>query len=82
MFNEYKDILSVKELCEALDICETVAYRLLRENQIKHKRIGNIYKIPKKFLIEYMEVLTEIDNCDTVNMSYERYSISERGAIA
>lgn len=81
MFNEYKDILSVNDLCKALNICKSIAYKLLRENQIKYKRIGNIYKIPKKYLIEYIESLTTSTKRDTFNMNNERYSISERGAI-
>ncbi len=81
MFNEYKDILSVKELCEALHICQTTAYKLLREKKIKNIQIGKIYKIPKNHLIEYIEALTSFNSCGTLNMNNERYSISERGAI-
>lgn len=81
MFEKYKDILSVKELCKALNICQSIAYKLLKENQIKYIRIGNIYKIPKKYLIEYIEALTSCNKRDTLNMDNERYSISERGAI-
>ena len=47
MFKNIKDILSVGELCDVLNIGKTTAYRLLREGEIKAVRIGRIYKIPK-----------------------------------
>ena len=42
MFNEYKDILSVKELCTALHICQTTAYKLLREKNKKYTNRENL----------------------------------------
>ena len=54
MFDDFPDILSVKDIMNALDIGRNKAYNLLQNNQIKFIRIGNTYKIPKTALIEYV----------------------------
>lgn len=54
MFAEYKDILSVENLTEILDIGLSTAYKLVRSGEIKSLKIGNSYKIPKIYLIEYV----------------------------
>lgn len=56
MLNKYKDILSVKDLCEILGIGKNTAYRLLKNGEIKSIRIGNKYKIPKRYLLEYLKI--------------------------
>ena len=54
MFNSYPDILSVKQLCEILDIGKNTAYRLLQSGEIKSIKIGKVYKIPKKEVFKYI----------------------------
>ena len=54
MFNSYPDVLSVKQLCEVLDIGKNTAYRLLQSGEIKSIKIGKVYKIPKKYLKEFL----------------------------
>ena len=54
MFNSYPDILSVKQLCEILDIGKNTAYRLLQSGEIKSIKIGKVYKIPKKEILKYI----------------------------
>ena len=54
MLKNYKDILSVEELCEILSIGKNTAYRLLKSGEIKSVRIGKIYKIPKKYVKAYI----------------------------
>ena len=54
MFNSYPDVLSVKQLCEILDIGKNTAYKLLQSGEIKSIKIGKVYKIPKKCLKEYI----------------------------
>lgn len=55
MFENYKDILNIDEMCEALNIGKNTAYQLLKSNKIRYRKIGKIYKIPKKSLIEYFD---------------------------
>jgi len=54
MLENYKDILNIKELCEAIDIGKNTAYKLLNTGEIKSVRIGKVYKIPKVWVIEYI----------------------------
>lgn len=54
MLKNYKDILSVEDLCEILSIGKNTAYRLLKSGEIKSVRIGKVYKIPKETLIKYI----------------------------
>ena len=54
MFNSYPDVLSVKQLCEILDIGKNTAYRLLQSGEIRSIKIGKVYKIPKKYVKAYI----------------------------
>ena len=58
MFNSYPDVLSVKQLCEILNIGKNTAYRLLQSGEIKSIKIGKVYKIPKKEVRRYIDRLT------------------------
>ena len=56
MFEQYPEILSIEQLCEILKIGRVKAYELLKANVIKNKRIGKKYIIPKKSLVEFLEM--------------------------
>ena len=58
MFNSYPDVLSVKQLCEILNIGKNTAYKLLQSGEIKSIKIGKVYKIPKKEVRRYIYRLT------------------------
>ena len=51
---EYSDILTVYDLMEILSIGKSVAYRLLRSGEIEHFRIGDMYRIPKRAVVDYL----------------------------
>lgn len=55
MFCEYPDILTIEQLQEALHIGRSMAYFLIRSDQIKSLRIGKAIRIPKKYLIDYVQ---------------------------
>lgn len=57
MFAKYPDVVSITQLSQMLHISEKLAYRLIRENQIAHLKIGRTYKIPKINVIQYLGVL-------------------------
>ena len=63
LFEEYSDIVTVKDPCEMLDIGKNTAYKLLNDGTIKSIKIGKIHKIPKIYLIEYIKQST----CNEVN---------------
>ena len=54
LFPDYPDVLSVELLCKALAIGKNTAYMLLAQKKIRSFRIGNVYKIPKQYLVEYI----------------------------
>jgi excisionase family DNA binding protein len=54
MFDNYPEILTVAQLCQMLQIGKNTAYKLLQSGVIKSIRIGAIYKIPKKVVIDYV----------------------------
>jgi hypothetical protein len=58
MFRDYPDVVNVEKMCEMLgDISTKTGYRMLKNNIIKHFMIGRIYKIPKIFILEYLNDL-------------------------
>lgn len=54
IFKDYPDVVSVEQLCAMLKIGKNTAYGLLRSGKIKAVRIGRQYRIPKKWVIEYI----------------------------
>lgn len=54
MFNSYPDILTVKQMAQALCICENSAYRLVNSHTVGCKRIGRKIIVPKQCLIDYV----------------------------
>lgn len=54
MFEKYKEIMTVYDLCESLGIGMNTALNLLKTGKIKAFKIGRIWKIPKDSLINYI----------------------------
>ena len=54
LFKEYPDIVEISQLSEMLNISKYSAYKLITENKIKHLVIGRKYRIPKVYVIEYI----------------------------
>ena len=54
MLDNYNDVLTVDEVCEVLRIGKNTVYKLLQSCQLKSKKIGKNYKIPKLYIIEYL----------------------------
>ena len=56
MLESYKDILTVKEVSELLDVTPQLTRTLIRSGKLKAIRVGREYRIPKKNMIEFLEV--------------------------
>lgn len=55
MFTSYPDIVNITQMRKMLGgIGVTLAYRLLKQRNIKSLKIGREYKIPKASIIEYL----------------------------
>ena len=54
MFEQYNDIMTVEDVCEALMIGRNRCYHLLGEGKLHGWRIGSVWKISKEAVIEYV----------------------------
>ena len=54
MFEQYEDIMTIDELCEALMIGRNRCYHLLGDGSIQGFRIGSVWKIPKESVIRFV----------------------------
>lgn len=49
------DVLTVQQLAAVLNISRRSTYQLLQNNLIRHRKIGRIYRISKRAVIDYLE---------------------------
>ena len=54
MLEEYADILTAEEACEALRIGYNAMYGLLNSGKLKGYRNGRVWRIPKVAVQEYI----------------------------
>ena len=54
MFEEYGDVLTAEEACEALRIGFNTLYDLLNSGKLKGYRNGRVWRIPRLALQEYI----------------------------
>ncbi len=54
MLEEYGDILTVDEACEALRVGSNALYTLLGSGKLKGFRNGRVWRIPKAAVQEYI----------------------------
>jgi excisionase family DNA binding protein len=52
MLENYRDVLTVREVAEALRIGKNAAYILVREKKIYSLRVGRKYLIPKELSVK------------------------------
>ena len=55
LYRNYGDVLTVMQLAEYLGISSNTAYTLLRKRRIRGRRIGGLWRITRKNIIEYLE---------------------------
>ena len=54
MFEDYPDVCSVDEACEALTIGKNTIYKLLNTHELEGLRIGNTWKVPRDSLRRFI----------------------------
>lgn len=54
MLNDYRDIMTVFDVAEALGIGKNRVYELMEAGELKAFRIGRIWKIPKRSVETYI----------------------------
>lgn len=62
MLEEYADILTVEEACEALRVGYNAMYKLLNSGKLKGYRNGRTWRIPKLAVREYILGCAKISN--------------------
>jgi len=59
MLDEIKTVLTICDLCSVLQIGKNTAYDLVNSGLIRCIRVKNRIRIPKQFLIEYIQQNSE-----------------------
>jgi excisionase family DNA binding protein len=54
MMRNYPDLMDVQHIQKILNIGRTKTYKLLKDGKIRSLRIGAEYRIPKAYLLEYL----------------------------
>lgn len=54
IFKDYPDVVSVEQLMDMLQIGQVLAYKLVKSGEIKSRKVGREYKIPKVNVIAYL----------------------------
>lgn len=54
MLDQYDDILTTEEVCEALKIGYNALYELLNSGRLKGYRNGRVWRIPKLAVQQYI----------------------------
>ena len=54
MLDNYNDLMSVEDLCEALMIGKNTAYCILNSGELKAYREGTRWKIPREAVRQYI----------------------------
>jgi excisionase family DNA binding protein len=54
MFENYPDVVNVKDLCEMLLVSKRSAYALIKSGELPAKRIGRLYRIRKADVIDFL----------------------------
>ncbi|MDD4772922.1 MAG: helix-turn-helix domain-containing protein [Eubacteriales bacterium] len=55
MFEDYPDVVTINDLVKMLNIGRNSAYKLIKEKKIKSIQIGKVHRIPKIYIIDYLE---------------------------
>ena len=56
IFTDYPDCVDINDLQRMLNIGRNKAYDLLKSQAIKNKKLGRIYIIPKKSVIDFLKL--------------------------
>ena len=54
MFQEFPDVMSLKEACKILGISTKTGYKLISNGQLRALKVGRSYRVPKVYLFTYL----------------------------
>lgn len=55
MFVDFPDVLTIADIKKALGVSSKMAYMLISSGKVRHFRMGKLIKIPKRYLLDYIE---------------------------
>lgn len=55
MFEDFPDIMTPEDVCEALRIGNNAVYEILNSGKLKAFKNGRVWRIPKTSLMEYIK---------------------------
>lgn len=58
MLEQFPDILTVKDLQKILSIGRSKAYSILHSGELQYMTIGRQIRIPKKYLLDYLQKMS------------------------
>ena len=56
-FQDYPDVLDVKQVSKLLNVSSKTVYRLINDGKLASLKVGRAFKIPKIHLLQYIKVL-------------------------
>jgi len=62
--NYYPDVLLPEEAMKVLSIGRNMIYKLLQTGQLRAIKIGRLYRIPKRYLQDFIESCYNVDGID------------------
>ena len=62
VLREYPDVLNVPQVSAALGVSTKTVYRLLRLGNLRSLKVGREFRIPKLYVMQYIQVLDYADN--------------------
>ncbi len=66
MFEEYPDILTVEEACDALRVGYNAMYELLNSGKLKAYKNGRVWRIPKASIRQYILETAQVSSSNKV----------------
>lgn len=60
MLEQYDDLLTAEEACEALRIGKNALYRLLNSRDLKAYRNGRVWRIPRQAIEAYIRTQAKL----------------------
>lgn len=60
LFQQYPDVLNVKEVSFILNVSSKTVYKLLEKGEIQSLKVGREYRIPKLFVFHYLQLVDKL----------------------
>lgn len=57
--NNNPNVLTIPELAKELRVCTNTAYALVKSGQIRHVKIGRVYRVPRSAVEDYLNRQTQ-----------------------